>query len=179
MTKFQTENDQIVGGGYGFGGDKKQYEPFHYIENGKAFTKDQSDKLRDLAASNIMMDTYDKGLKEVLIDRLKKKGYGGVADINGIDVSYDPIILFDTDVTAKKMSSIKYTDDDMKKYSETYYRLGGDKKYTEIRDISPKTRAGKKTIAKSLQASGKTVQQIAYAMGLSTGQIDGLLYGEW
>lgn len=174
LTAFDEANAKIVESGYGFQGDKRAYDP--WSSAGSKFTSEQSAKLRDIAASNLLMTS--KKDRDKLIDRLKNQGYGGVGDINGIDVSYDPVIVFDTSKSTK-VSSIPYKKSEIEKYEKLYRGSGGDKKYSEIKQISPETRAGKKAIAQSLQRSGSTVDQIARAMGLTLGQVDGLLYGSW
>lgn len=171
LTKFEADNDELIRYGYGYQGDKRAFDPY---TNGKNFV---SEKLRDLAASNVMMVDFISS-KE-LITRLKNKGYGGVADINGIDVAYDPIVVFDTDNSAKLVSSIKPKPETLKEYSRLYRERGGNKKYTDIVKYDPNLRASKKNFAKSLRNQGYEIDEIAKAMGLTLGQVDGLLYGKY
>jgi len=61
---------------------------------------------------------------QMLVERMLSSGYGGAGDVNGTDVSRDPIIIFDPDSVTTKTSEKIYrspNDQGYRNYSERYY----------------------------------------------------------
>ena len=148
-------------GRWGLRGDKAQFK-------GTA-------KEMDLAASTLVASSYTKSGKE-LVSRLMKKGYHGVGDINGIDVSNDPIILFDPSHNVSEASSRRFTKSEINNRIRT-----SPSRTKDVRATVAETKSSRELLSATLKAASRNTQltnkELAKRFGISESELNALLYG--